>query len=125
MSAVVVDTSVWIEFLSGRPAPSLEDALADGLVVLPPVVVAELISGATRARDRAAIADLVSELPLCETPLSHWIRVGELRRTLLRKGISVSAPDAHIAQCTLDVEGLLLSRDDVFARIGGLRVLAG
>ena len=117
MSGVVVDTSVWIDFLAGRAVPALEESLEQGLVVLPPLVVAELVSGARRPQDRAAIADLVSELPLHETPLPHWIRVGELRLALGRKGIAVSTPDAHVAQCALDRDAVLLSRDAVFGRI--------
>ena len=128
MSAVVADTSVWIELFAGRPAAALEDALAQGLVVLPPLVVAELISGARRPRDRAAIEDLVAELPLHDTPLEHWVRVGDLRRRLAGRGISVSTPDAHVAQCALDRGALLLSRDAIFAHIAraaGLKVHAG
>jgi predicted nucleic acid-binding protein len=117
VSDVVADTSVWIDFLAGRPAPDLEEALARGAVVLPPLVVAELVSGAERARDQSAITDLVRELPVHETPLDHWIRVGELRRGLARKGITVSTPDAHVAQCALDRRALLLTRDRVFTRI--------
>ena len=128
MSGVVVDTSVWIEYFAGRPASGLEEALAHGLVVLPPLVVAELISGAWRPRDQEAMTDLVQEIPLHETPVTHWIRVGELRRYLKDKGVSVSTPDAHVAQCALDREALLLSRDAVFdriARVSALRVRPG
>ena len=117
MSAVVADTSVWIEFFAGRPVPALEEALRQGLVVLPPIVVAELISGARQARDRASIRGLIEELPLHETPLEHWVRVGDLRRRLADRGVSVSTPDAHVAQCALDRGALLLSRDAVFVRI--------
>ena len=128
MSGVVADTSAWIDFFAGRPARALEDALAQGLVVLPPLVVAKLISGAHRARDRAAIARLVDDLPMHETPLAHWIRVGELRRRLRERGISVSTPDAHVAQCALDRDAVLLSSDAVFTRIArsaGLRLGSG
>ena len=128
MSGVVADTSVWIEFFAGRPAPGLEDALAHGLVVLPPVVVAELVSGARRKAERASITALIEELPVHETPVDHWVRVGELRRTLLDRGLSVSTPDAHVAQCALDRDAVLLSRDTVFTRIGrtvGLKVRGG
>jgi predicted nucleic acid-binding protein len=128
VSGVVADTSAWIDFFAGRPAHALEDALAQGLVVLPPLVVAELISGAHRARDRAAITRLVDDLPLHETPLAHWIRVGELRRRLSERGISVSTPDAHVAQCALDRDAVLLSSDAVFTRIArsaGLRLGSG
>jgi len=52
-----------------------------------------------------------------ETPLEHWIRVGDLRRRLAGRGVSVSTPDAHVAQCALDRGALLLSRDAIFLRI--------
>lgn len=120
---VVADTSAWIEFLAGRAVPALEEGLAQGIVVLPPLVVAELVSGARRARDRAAIADLLAEIPLHETPIAHWVRVGELRLRLRAKGLSVSTPDAHVAQCALDRDGLLVSQDGVFARMARMTPL--
>jgi len=88
--------------------------------------VAELISGARRESQRAAIADLVRDLPVHETPLDHWIRVGELRRRLAERGIVVSTPDAHVAQCAIDRDAVLLARDRVFdsiARTATLRVV--
>jgi predicted nucleic acid-binding protein len=117
VSGVVVDTSVWIDFLTGLSTPALEEALSNGLVVLPPLVVAELVSGARQQQEREAIEYFIEKLLLHETPLAHWIRVGELRRTLRNKGLSVSTPDAHVAQCALDREAVLLSRDAVFRSI--------
>ena len=128
MSGLVVDTSVWIDFLAGRPAPALEEGLSQATVALPPLVVAELVSGARQGRQRAAIADLVRDLPIHETPLDHWIRVGELRRRLAEKGVTVSTPDAHIAQCAIDRDAVLLTRDDVFNKIAkatSLRITSG
>ena len=123
MSGVVVDTSVWIDFLAGLSTPSLEEALSQGSVILPPIVVAELVSGARRQRERAAIEQLIEKIPVHETPLAHWIRVGELRRGLRSKGFSVSTPDAHVAQCALDRDAVLLSQDAVFTRIARLSPL--
>jgi len=128
VSGLVVDTSVWIDFFNGRPVPALESGLAEGAIALPPVVVAELVSGARHAKQRAALEDLVRDLAVHETPLEHWIRVGELRRRLAERGITVSIPDAHVAQCALDRDALLLSRDAVFKRIAKqtrLRVYSG
>jgi predicted nucleic acid-binding protein len=51
--------------------------------------------------------------------------VGELRRKVRAKGLSISTPDAHVAQCALDLGGVLLSTDTVFrrlARLASLRV---
>lgn len=123
MSAVVVDSSVWIEFFRGRDFPALEEALSEGRVLVPPIVVAELVAGATARGDSKKVADLIQDLELVETPRAHWVRVGELRRRLRGRGLSVSTPDAHVAQCALDVRGVLLSTDAVFRRIGRLTEL--
>jgi predicted nucleic acid-binding protein len=93
------------------------DIDAQGAVALAPMVVAELVSGARLERQRAAIAELVRDLPIHETPLDHWIRVGDLRRRLAEKGVAVSTPDAHVAQCAIDRAAVLLTRDDVFNKI--------
>lgn len=114
---LIVDTSVWIDFFGGRTIPLLEDALALGTVVLPPIVVAELVSGARKKSDRMALVDLLEDLPIHETPRDHWIRVGELRRRLMEKGNPISTPDAHVAQCALDRDAPLLSRDHAFSTI--------
>ena len=117
MSGVVADTSAWIDFFAGGAQPDLEAALQHGSVILPPIVVAELVSGARRPADQAAISRLLAELPVHETPIDHWIRVGDLRRLLRDHGVSVSTPDAHVAQCALDRDAILLTRDRVFAGI--------
>ncbi len=117
MNGVVVDTSVWVDYLAGGDIPILGDALRQGSIILPPVVLAELVSGPHRPRERAALIDFLSDLPLCDTPRDHWIRVGELRRRCREKGVSVSTPDAHVAQCALDIDALLLTRDAIFSDI--------
>ncbi len=127
MGGVVIDTSRWIDFFSGADAGSVQDALEHGAAVLPPIVVAELISGARSAQTRQAIGELLQDAPVHETPLEHWIRVGDLRRRLAAKGLDVTIPDAHVAQCALDRDAVLLSRDAIFSRIAehvGLKVRA-
>lgn len=114
---VVVDTSVWIDFLGGRVARSLAASMATDRLVLPPLAVAELVTGAGDPSVREKIGDLLQEFPLHPTPLSHWIALGNLRRLMALNGISVSIPDGHIAQCALDRDAILLSRDAIFDRI--------
>jgi predicted nucleic acid-binding protein len=118
--ALIVDSSSWIDFFHGIDLPVLEAALERGRVILPPIVVSELISGARAPRDLALVADLLTDLPVHETPLQHWIRVGELRRFCAERGLTVSTPDAHVAQCALDRGAWLLSGDDVFPKIAKL-----
>lgn len=120
MNGVVVDTSAWIDFFAGADLPALTDALARGVVVLAPIVIAELMSGARSPGDRRAIGDLVLDLTVHDTPPEHWLRVGTLRRELRNHGLSVSTPDAHVAQCALDRSAPLLTKDHIFRLIAEL-----
>jgi predicted nucleic acid-binding protein len=68
---------------------------------------------------------MLTDLPAVGTGLEHWFRVGKLRAELRAGGLSVSTPDAHVAQCAIDTGGVLLSEDRVFekiAKIAPLRV---
>jgi len=66
---------------------------------------------------RQDLIAMLSYLPLCATPFAHWIATGELRAQLREKGFSISTPDAHIAQCALDIDATLLSSDNIFKKI--------
>ena len=57
---------------------------------------------------------------MCDAPRAHWLRVGDLRARALARGIAVSTPDAHVAQCALDLDAPLLTRDGVFARLAAI-----
>ena len=117
MAGVVVDTSAWMDFFAGVRAQHVEDALANGAAVVPPIVVAELVSGATSSGQRGMIGELLQNAPIHDTALAHWIRVGDLRKELARKGVVVTIPDAHVAQCALDRDAVLLTHDGVFEQI--------
>jgi len=106
-----------IAYLRGEVVPLIDTASKEGTIVVPPIVVAELITGAGTPAEHVAIGELLQESPLHPTPLSHWIAVGELRRTLRRAGLAVTIPDAHVAQCALDRDAVLLTRDAIFKRM--------
>ncbi|HTB61342.1 MAG TPA: PIN domain-containing protein [Polyangia bacterium] len=117
MSALVVDTSVWVTFFRGQGIARLEQALSDGDVVLAPIVAAELGSAPLATPERRKLDEFLRDLPLAPTPLDHWLRVGALRAAAARKGLAVSTPDAHVAQVALDLGGAVWSEDQVFARL--------
>jgi len=117
VKGVVADTSEWIEYLAGRPSMLLDQALETGSVVVPPVVISELTSGARSRDEQFMLEDMLADLPIHEHEFHHWARVGELRRSLRAKGLSVSAADAHVAQCAIDRDAPLLTRDAVFWKI--------
>jgi predicted nucleic acid-binding protein len=127
VNVLVVDTSSWITYFKEGRGDDLDLALREARVYLAPVVAAELMSGKLNNADRAKLAGLLSDLPLCNCDLDHWIRVGELRAKLRARGLAVSTPDAHVAQCALDLNGYLISEDSIFSKIAKvtpLRLLA-
>ena len=115
--AVIVDSSVWIDALSGQTFRDIEDAMADATLVLAPLAIAELLSVDMTPQQRETVGDLLQDYPLHETPLRHWMAVGELRRFMRGRGVNLTIPDAHMAQCALDLGGVLVTRDEVFARV--------
>lgn len=117
MNVLIVDTSSWISFLKGQGNEDLESALEEGRVYLPPIVIAELLSGKTKSAKKSQLRELLHELPLCDSDFNHWVRVGDLRSELQSKGLTISTPDAHVAQCALDLNGYLVSEDSIFPKI--------
>jgi tRNA(fMet)-specific endonuclease VapC len=115
VSALVIDTSSWIAyFREGSGDAIIEPALEEGTVYLPPVVAAELLSGRMAERARGDLEEFLLTLPLCPADVAHWFRVGRLRNSLAARGLSISTPDAHVAQCALDLGAELLSADTIF-----------
>jgi predicted nucleic acid-binding protein len=128
VAALVVDSSSWVSYLAGGGARrTIDAALGEARLFLPPVVAAELLSGRLGKRELAALEGLLARLPLCPSARAHWYRVGRLRAALSAGGLSVSIPDAHVAQCALDLGAWLLTEDRVFravARHAPLRLAA-
>jgi predicted nucleic acid-binding protein len=117
VNGVVADTSEWIEYFAMRPAPVFRQWLETGGIVVPGVVVTELTSGARSREEQMVIEDLLADLPAHDCSFHHCARAGELRRTLRAKGITVSSLDAQVAQCALDCDAPLLTRDAIFWKI--------
>ena len=117
MSALVVDTSSWVTYFAHTAHSPIDEALREGRVYLPPLVVAELLSGKMTPQQRGQLESFLLDLPLCDQSFEHWVRVGNLRAFLLSKGLSVSTPDTHVAQCALDLKADLLSEDQIFFKI--------
>jgi predicted nucleic acid-binding protein len=117
VSALVIDSSSWSAYFRGKDSPLVEEALAHGLVRLPAIVAAELLSAKISPRRRRELESFLADLPLCGVEREHWFRVGALRSSLFAKGVSVSTPDAHVAQCAIDLQADLMTDDGVFAII--------
>lgn len=117
MNALVIDTSSWITILAEGAAEPVRRAVRAGRVVLPPVVASELLSGRMAPRRRLELRQALRGLLPFAADLAHWFRVGDLRADLAARGLTVSVPDAHVAQCALELDADLMSEDGIFGLI--------
>ena len=130
---MIVDTSVWIEFL--RPGASvagdrLEAMIRSGdRIVVPETVMLELLSGPTDeavAAQRQRMLEAFEVEPL--VPFADSLRAASLQRSCRRSGETVrSLGDCLIAAVALRLDLPVLHRDrdfDVLAAHSGLRTMS-
>lgn len=129
---VVVDSSVWIDFFSGRSsAPRLELRRllyeSETRVIVPDVVLFEVLRGFRDERDLRLARSLMRELAVESSGGEALaLAAAEHYRTLRARGITIrSAVDVLIAAFCIEHDYLLLHNDrdfDAFAAHRGLRV---
>jgi predicted nucleic acid-binding protein len=109
-----VDSSTLIALLanvSGPDVECLEGALAAGNVVLPPVVLAEMLSEPKlpeRHRTTLLALPLLAPLP------DYWQRAAATRAIVLTQGLRARLADTLIAQSCIDHDVALITRDRDF-----------
>lgn len=130
---VIVDTSVWIEYLREGPSTA-GDFLADAIgrrdrIVIPETVMLELLSGPTDELVAARRRRLLESFELAPgTPLMDSLRAAALQRECRRAGETVrSLGDCLIAAVALRLDLPVLHRDrdfEVLRTHGGVRTMS-
>jgi len=106
----------------GRDTQAISDALQNGSLHLPPVVVTELLSD---PKASAQIRQQIGQLPQLSLNEGYWSRAGQSRQKLLQKGYKARLGDALVAQACVDHNALLIVRDTDFrhfVNLCGLRL---
>ena len=123
---IAADTSAMVAYLSGGEAGQDLDliaaAMANAELALPPIVLTELTSSGSSER---LLDNDLAKLPLLELTDGYWVRAGQTRRLLIRKGLKAKTADALIAQSCIDHDVALITRDKAFrhfARHCGLKL---
>ena len=121
---IAADTSTWISFFEGEQGDdvlALARALQSRQVVMPPPVLTELLSDPQLS---ASVAQTLLELPLVALKDGFWHRAGRLRAKVLARKRKARLGDALIAQCCIDADIALITRDGDFkAFSAGLNLL--
>jgi len=122
---VIVDTSIWIDYLRGTDA-SLRNAVAflvrSGRVSICGVVLAELLAGARTARDQERVDTLFRGLPYLEFSRSIWTSAGQLAANLRAQGITLPFADLLLAAIALEHGHTVFTHDVHFQHIANLRL---
>ena len=110
---IAADSSVLIDAMKGLGGADIESlltALRADQLRLPPPVVTEILSF---PRSIAGLTKLpqFKQLPIQE---HFWERAAVSRRRLLERGLKAKLGDALIAQCCIDADVALLTRDTDF-----------
>ena len=121
---IAADTSTWISFFGGEQGDdvlALARALQARQVVMPPPVLTELLSDPELS---ASVAHTLLELPLVALKDGFWHRAGRLRAKVLARKRKARLGDALIAQCCIDADVALITRDGDFKAFStGLNLL--
>lgn len=108
MAGVVLDTTVVIDVLCGRPATArLERLLAAGDDAFVCVVTIEETVRGLRPGEEEAARTLFDGLYLAPLGDAEGWRAGEWRRELGRNGVTISQADALIASAAFSIGGRL------------------
>lgn len=111
---IAADTSAWIDYSKGletKASTALQNALEQGTLLIPPVVLLELLSG---PKITPAAETLIRALPRLDLSSGYWERTALMRRTLLKKGLKARLGDALIAQSCIDQKVSLITGDSDF-----------
>lgn len=124
----LVDTSIWILGLR-RDGPAeiqhwLKDALQREMVVIAPVVMLELLTGARTEEQYRYLRDELGALPQVEAGAEAWEKASWMAFSLRRRGVTVPTMDVIIAALAISNNCVLVHLDrhyemvaDVFSEL--------
>ena len=89
---IIVDTSVWVAHIQGKPTP-LYDVLGEGLVLLHPFVIGELLLGGLPKRGPFSVESLEE---YAKVPVASTVEVASFIQWAKLAGMGVGYIDVHL-----------------------------
>jgi predicted nucleic acid-binding protein len=119
MSDVLVDSSVWIDYLRDdvRAVQKLEPLMAARRIAISGPIYAEVVSGAKHRSTFDRVAFLLRSLRWIAPPPLAWEQIAEVRFGLARQGTKSNLIDLLIAVTALHAGHSVLTRDRDFSFI--------
>lgn len=118
---VLIDTSVWIDYLQGTASEELEklvdDLLAGKEIIVPKIVIAELIQGARSEKDISVIREFLEAFTMVGEGEYTWVNAGKLSHDLKKKGKTINLADCYISVIAKESRSPILTLDKHFKEI--------
>lgn len=123
MRRAVVDTSVFVDFLRGKPQPRFEGLLRENSVLLSPYVRLELLQGVRRTEARL-LARLLGGIPQVPHREEVFGVAESMTQRLKGSGLNVGLVDLLIAAQAKLVRCAVLSSDHVFEELADVGLVS-
>lgn len=124
--AILIDSSLWIDFTRTRSPRSLKSFIAPHILapsaVLAEPVMFEVLRYAT-AQESQQLQAQFQLLPVLATPADLWSHAAELGQDCRKNGIAVGALDLLIAHVAIHHAAELLTFDADFQKIASVSTL--
>lgn len=118
---ILVESSVWIDFLTHPPSPHRGHFGAllrlPGAVGVPGPVVQEVLQGIRDPAIFEQVRQTLEGFPIFHAQTSTYLRATQLYRQLRAKGSTVPSGDVTIAAIAIETEHELYTLDHHFQRI--------
>ncbi len=118
---VLVDTSVWIDFLqdpNSHHAAALESLIRENnRAVVCGIILQEILQGIRDEKNYTLTKERLSRLPYLDIDKETYLYASSLYRMLRTKGITIPPVDATIASLAIHRSIPLYTKDDHFSAI--------
>ena len=116
---ILVDTTVWVDFFSGRPCPHvdiLEQLLKSGEdICVCGIILAEVLQGIRSDSNHAKTKNFFESLIFLPMTRATFLLSSQIYRTLRKKGFTIRTPlDCMIASVAIEHRVSLLHNDRDF-----------
>lgn len=120
---MLIDTSVWIEYLDRANAviaKDVEELLRRREAAIAGIILAEIRQGCRKAGQVKVLITAFEPVTYIEADRGAWLRAGEIVAEGLTKGVKLHLGDCLVAALALRENCSIFSLDNDFERIPGL-----
>ena len=121
---ILVDTSVWIEYLRNNPEITgiIDTELSNNNIYTTGPVITELLQGVKTENELKLLSDHIDALIYLECGINHWKKAGQISFKLRKSGLKIPVTDVIIATVAIENGAFVYTLDNHFKHIPDVRL---